>query len=51
MKARVGDEQTNLLVTRELNPDGTIADKEATEKKINASIDELIELIEESRGE
>ena len=51
LKARVGDEQTNLLVTRELNPDGTIADKETTEKKINATIDELIELIEESRGE
>jgi NAD(P)H-dependent FMN reductase len=51
LKARVGDEQTNLLVTRELNPDGTIADQEATEKKINATIDELVELIEETHGE
>lgn len=51
LKARVGDEQTNLFVTRELNPDGTIADKETTEKKIGATIDELVELIEETRDE
>jgi len=51
LKARVGDEQTNLLVTRELNPDGTVADKEATYKKIGATIDELIEIIEETHGE
>ena len=45
LKARVGDEQTNLFFMKDLHPDGTIADAEAVRGKIDASLDELMEMI------
>ena len=44
LKARVGDEQTNLFFMKDLHPDGTIADAEAVQGKIDASLDELMEM-------
>lgn len=43
LKANVGDTQTNLYFTRELNPDGTVADKERVERSIAATVTELLE--------
>jgi len=42
LKANVGDTQTNLFFTKELNPDGTVADQAATNEKIAATISELL---------
>lgn len=46
LKARVGDNQANLFFMRDLNPDGTILDEESINKKIHASIDELVAMID-----
>ncbi len=43
LKAKVGDTQTNLYFTKELNPDGTVADQEAVQKSIAATVTELLE--------
>lgn len=45
LKARIGDAQTNLFFTKELNPDGTIADEAAVKQKIGATLDELADMI------
>lgn len=44
LKAKVGDDQTNLFFMKDLNPDGTVADTEAVQGKIGASLDELLEM-------
>ena len=44
LKAKVGDEQANLFFMKDLNPDGTVADVEAVQGKIGASLDELLEM-------
>ncbi len=43
LKAKVGDEQTNLFFTKDLNPDGTVADEVSVKAKIAATINELLE--------
>lgn len=43
LKAKVGDTQTNLYFTKELNPDGSVADQEAVQKGIAATVAELLE--------
>lgn len=43
--ARVGETQTNLFFMKDLNPDGTVADTEAVQSKIGASVRELLEVI------
>lgn len=43
LKAKVGDNQTNLFFMKDLNPDGTVADAEAVDKKIAATVAELIQ--------
>lgn len=48
LKARVGDDQANLFFMQDLNPDGSVANAEAVDKKIGAAIDELLELTEKS---
>lgn len=45
LKAKVGDDQTNLFFMKDLNADGTVADAAAVAGKIGASIDELLGLI------
>jgi len=42
LKAKVGDDQTNLYFTRQLNPDGTVADEEAVKKSIAATVAEVL---------
>ena len=42
LKAKVGDDQANLFFMKELNPDGSVADQEAVDKKVGAAIDELL---------
>lgn len=42
LKADVKDTQTNLYFTKELNPDGTVADKPAVDALIAATISELL---------
>lgn len=42
LKAKVGDQQANLFFMKDLNPDGTVADAESVEKKLNASIAEIL---------
>lgn len=42
LKAKVGDTQTNLYFTKELNPDGSVADKPAVDAQIAATIAELL---------
>ena len=42
LKARVGDNQANLFFTKELNPDGSVADDAAVGEKIGAALDELL---------
>ena len=42
LKAKVGDDQTNLFFAKELNPDGSVADETAVKAKIAASIKELL---------
>ncbi len=43
LKARVGDSQANLFFMKDLNPDGSVLDKEAVDTKISAALDELLE--------
>lgn len=45
LKAEVGDVQTNLFFMKELNPDGTVADRDAVEKSIAATIAELLSAV------
>lgn len=47
LKARVGDSQANLFFTKELNPDGSIADQAAVDAKIGAALDELVDMIQQ----
>lgn len=49
LKARVGDTQTNLYFTRHLNPDGTVLDAPEVEKKISATITELLTSISQNQ--
>ncbi|MGB4761981.1 MAG: NAD(P)H-dependent oxidoreductase [Candidatus Saccharimonas sp.] len=42
LKAKVGDDQTNLFFMKDLNPDGTPIDEAAVVAKIGASVDELL---------
>lgn len=42
LKAKVGDTQTNLFFTKDLNPDGSLLDETAVRAKIDASIEELL---------
>jgi NAD(P)H-dependent FMN reductase len=48
LKAEVGDVQTNLYFTRELNPDGTIADQPRVDASIAATVTDLLELIKKA---
>ena len=43
LKAKVGDDQTNLFFMKDLNPDGTPVDEAAVLQKIGASVDELLQ--------
>lgn len=45
LKAKVGDDQANLFFMKDLAADGAIADADAVNTKIGASIDELLEAI------
>lgn len=42
LKAKVGDDQTNLFFMKHLNPDGSVLDAAAVDVKIAASITELL---------
>ena len=42
LKAEVGDVQTNLYFTKELNPDGSVADADAVSASIAATVKELL---------
>lgn len=42
LKAKVGDDQTNLFFMKDLNGDGTPIDEAAVVAKIGASVDELL---------
>jgi len=42
LKALVGDEQTNLFITKDLQPDGTPIDEAAVREKIATTIRELL---------
>lgn len=42
LKAKVGDDQTNLFFMKHLNPDGSVLDAAAVDAKIAASITELL---------
>jgi len=42
LKAKVGDVQTNLFITKELSPDGTIIDADRVRAKIAATVSELL---------
>ncbi len=42
LKAKVGYVQANLFFMKELNPDGSVADEAAVEKKVGAALDELL---------
>ena len=45
LKAKVGDDQANLFFMKELNPDGSVADKEVVDKKVGAALDELLAVV------
>lgn len=45
LKAKIGDDQVNLFFMKDLNPDGTVIDREAVHGKIGASIDELLGMV------
>ncbi len=45
LKAKVGDDQANLFFMKELNPDGSVADQAAVDKKVGAALDELLAAI------
>ena len=42
LKARVGDNQANLFFMKDINPDGTVADAAAVDKKIAATVSEIL---------
>lgn len=42
LKAEVGDTQTNLFLGQDLNGDGTVANEEAVNAKLSATISELL---------
>ena len=44
LKAKVSDVQTNLFITKELNPDGSVADQAAVDASIGATIRDLLAL-------
>ncbi|QQS22175.1 NAD(P)H-dependent oxidoreductase [Candidatus Saccharibacteria bacterium] len=50
LKARVGDSQANLYFMKELNADGTVADREAFERKVDAALNELLELCDTNKS-
>lgn len=43
LKAKVGDVQANLYFTKDLNPDGTVADAGSVATKISATIRQLLD--------
>lgn len=45
LKAKVGDNETNMFFMQDLNADGSVLDTESVNTKISASIDELLEMI------
>lgn len=45
LKAKIGDDETNMFFMQDLNADGSVLNAESVSTKINASIDELIEMI------
>lgn len=45
LHAVVGDAQTNLFFTKDLNTDGTLIDEDGVKAKINATIKELLEAL------
>lgn len=45
LKAKVGDNQANLFVGKELGPDGSVADESVVTGKIDSALDELIGVI------
>lgn len=45
LKAKVGDTQTNLFFTQDLNPDGTVANEAQVARKIEATVAELLSSI------
>ncbi len=45
LKAKIGDDETNMFFMQDLNADGSVLNAESVSAKINASIDELIEMI------
>ena len=45
LKARIGDSQTNLFFTKELNADGSVANEDAINESLEATISELFEII------
>lgn len=48
LKAKVGDEQTNLFFSRDIDVDGSVLDKASVLSKITASVRELIDTIEDN---
>jgi len=42
LKAKVGETQTNLFFTKDLTPDGDVADADTVQQKIAATISELL---------
>lgn len=42
LKAKVSDVTTNLFFTKELNMDGSVADEEAVQKQISATVADLL---------
>lgn len=45
LKAEVGDYQANLFFAKDIEPDGSIKDKEAVDKKVDAALNELLESV------
>lgn len=46
LNARVGEKQTNLFFTKDIDLDGSPLDAESVNQKISLSLDELLELVE-----
>lgn len=47
LKARVGDNQANLFFTKDLNPDGSVRDRDLLNQKLEAALSELLAATEE----
>lgn len=43
LKAKVGDDQTNLFFMKDINPDGSVADEAGVASKLDATVGELLE--------